>query len=114
MIRLLSFVGVGLCCFFAVCTSAADDEPQRPVRFAWFIDFSPAGNWLVAPYGGWDGDEGGEVRVWDVKTGEAKFVIPSSRGVRAAAWSPKGTFFASGNYGGEIRLYEGHAIGEFR
>ena len=62
-------------------------EPERPIRFAWFPDFSPDGKWLVAPYGGWLRDEGGVVRVWNVKTGEAKFVIPSPRGFRGGVRS---------------------------
>ena len=78
----------------------------KPIRFAWFVDFSPDGNLLVTSYGGWDSDEKGEVYVWDIETGKAKFVILSDRGVRAAVWSPKGTFFASGNYGGLTRLYD--------
>ena len=81
-------------------------KPKRPIRFAWFVEFSPDGRWLVAPYGGWDADEQGEIRVWDVKTGKARFVIPSRRGVRAATWSPKGSFFASGNYAGDVSLYD--------
>ena len=84
----------------------ADAEDNLPIRFAWFVDFSPDGKSLVVPYGGWLSNEGGEVRVWDVETGKAKLVIPSRRGVRGAAWSPQGTFFASGNYGGYVVLYD--------
>lgn len=78
----------------------------KPIRFAWFVDFSPDGNLLVTSYGGWDSDEKGEVYVWNIETGRPRFVIPSDRGVRAVVWSPKGTFFASGNYGGLARLYD--------
>ena len=92
------------CVLTASLPTYAEDE--LPIRFAWFVDFSPDGKSLVAPYGGWLANEGGEVRVWDVQTGKAKYVIASPRGVRGAAWSPKETFFASGSYGGAVVLYD--------
>jgi WD40 repeat protein len=96
---------------------AAQDEPakskpakskdgEKVVTLAWFPDFSPDGKWLVTPHGSWKQEEAGEVRVWDVMTGKVRHVIPSPRGVRAVIWSPKGTFFASGNYRGDLRLYD--------
>jgi WD40 repeat protein len=85
---------------------ASPAKADKPVTLAWFAAFSPDAKWLVTPHGSWKGDEAGEVRVWNVATGEVKHVIKSPRGVRAAAWSPKGTFFASGNYAGHLRLYD--------
>jgi WD40 repeat protein len=79
---------------------------EKAVTLAWFPDFAPDGKWLVTPHGSWKSNEGGEVRVWDVKTGKVRHVIPSPRGVRTVLWSPKGTFFASGNYRGDLRLYD--------
>jgi WD40 repeat protein len=81
--------------------AAAQD---KPVTLAWFPDFSPDGKWIVTPHGSWKQGEAGEVRVWNVATGKPKHIIPSPRGVRAVIWSPKGTFFASGNYQGDLRL----------
>jgi WD40 repeat protein len=85
---------------------AADDQGGKPVRLAWFPRFSPDGAWLITAHGGWDADEPGEARVWDAETGEPRFVIGSERGVRTVGWSPKGRFFAAGNYGNVVRLYD--------
>lgn len=79
---------------------------ERPVRFAWFIDFSPDGASLVTSYGGWDADEGGEIRIWDVTTGDMKWVASQPRGLRASAWSPGGTLVACGSYGGSVGLFD--------
>jgi WD40 repeat protein len=91
---------------FAVGPAAAEDKEDKPVTLAWFPDFSPDGKWLVTPHGSWKKDEAGEVRVWNVKTGKVRHIISSPRGVRTVIWSPKGTFFASGNYRGDVRLYD--------
>ena len=81
-------------------------KAERPVRFAWFIDFSPDGTSLVTSYGGWDPDEGGEIRIWDVTTGDMKWVASRQRGLRASAWSPGGTLVACGSYGGSVVLFD--------
>jgi WD40 repeat protein len=90
----------------APAKKAVPAKAEKPVTLAWFAAFSPDAKWLVTPHGSWKGEEAGEVRIWNVATGEVNHVIPSPRGVRAVAWSPKGTFFASGNYGGQLRLYD--------
>jgi WD40 repeat protein len=105
--------------FVAVCAPAIEltADEEKPVRLIWFPRFSPDGKWLISAHGGWDQNEGGEARVWDVETGKTKFVIPSERGVRTVGWSPKGKFFAVGNYGGVVRLYDaetGKPTGELR
>lgn len=105
--------------FVVVCAPdvALTAEEDKPVRLIWFPRFSPDGKWLISAHGGWDQNEGGEARVWDVETGKTKFVIPSERGVRAVGWSAKGKFFAVGNYGGVVRLYDtesGKPTGELR
>lgn len=97
-------VTVILLCILATPV-VAPAQSELPLRFAWFLDFSPDGKSLVAPYGGWLQNEPGEVRVWDVASGRAKLVLTSPRGVRSAAWSAKGNYFAAGNYGGEVLLY---------
>jgi WD40 repeat protein len=90
---------------------AAQEKPvekdrDKLVTLAWFPDFSPDGKWLVTPHGSWRKEEAGEVRVWNVMRGKPRYIIKSPRGVRAVIWSPKGTFFASGNYQGDVRLYQ--------
>lgn len=86
--------------------AAGEEQEGKPIRLAWFPRFSPDGNWLITAHGGWNPDEKGEARVWDVETGKPRFVIGSERGVRTVGWSPKGSFFAAGNYGGFARLYD--------
>jgi len=81
-------------------------QDRKVVRLAWFPRYSPDGKWLATAHGHWDANEGGEVRVWDAQTGEAKFVIPTQRGVRTVAWAPKGEYFVSGDYGGMISFYD--------
>ncbi len=90
----------------ALARLGADKADEKLVTLAWFPDFSPDGRWLVTPHGSWKAEEAGEVRVWEVLTGKLRHVIKSPRGVRAVIWSPKGTFFASGNYQGDLRLYD--------
>jgi WD40 repeat protein len=73
--------------------------------------------WLITAHGSWNANEGGEVRVWEAETGKPKFTIPTERGVRTVAWSPKGTFFVSGDYGGMIYFYDaqtGKRTGEIK
>ncbi|HEX5106353.1 MAG TPA: hypothetical protein VFV87_21185, partial [Pirellulaceae bacterium] len=84
--------------FLPPLAHAQEAKKEKLVTLCWFPDFSPDGKWLVTPHGSWKTTEAGEVRVWNVVTGEAKHIIPSPRGVRTVLWSPKGTFFASGNY----------------
>jgi WD40 repeat protein len=100
---LLLAVVLVACATFTTWPACAE---EKPVTLAWFPAFSPDATWLVTPHGSWKPEEGGEVRVWNVETGKAKHVIPSPRGVRTVAWSPKGTFFASGNSQGDLRLYD--------
>jgi WD40 repeat protein len=89
-----------------VTSAKVNSAQQKPVTLVWFPDFSPDAKWLVTPHGSWKANEAGEVRVWNVQTGKPKHIIASPRGVRTVVWSPKGTFFASGNYQGDLRLYD--------
>jgi WD40 repeat protein len=89
---------------------AAQDKEEKLVTLAWFPSFSPDAKWLVTPHGSWRKEEAGEVRVWNVTTGKPRYVIASPRGVRAVIWSPKGTFFASGNYQGDLWLYDPETV----
>ena len=100
--RLLSTVVMaGMWIAFLPGFASAD----RPVRFAWFVNFSPDGRSVVTSYGGWLPDEGGEIRVWDVM-GTLTWKATQKRGIRATAWSPKGSIVASGSYGGNVVLFD--------
>jgi len=86
--------------------TCADEPEDKKVRLIWFPRFSPDGKWLLSAHGSWDAKEGGEARVWNVDDGEVKYVLKHPRGVRSVAWSPKGTFFVTGAYGGMLRFYD--------
>jgi WD40 repeat protein len=68
--------------------SKKEATSDKLVTLAWFPSFSPDGKWLVTAHGSWRGEEGGEVRVWNVTTGKVRHTVPSPRGVRAVIWSP--------------------------
>lgn len=89
----------------ALPVSAAEILP-KPVSKAWFPRFSPDGRRVASAHGSWEADAPGEVHVWDAATGDERILIPQPRGVRSVAWSPKGTFLVTGNYGGDINFYE--------
>jgi len=80
-------------------------QPEKTVRLVWFPRFSPDGKWLLSAHGSWDAKEAGEVRIWNVKTGEAEQVVKHPRGVRSVAWGPKGRYFATGGYDGTLRFF---------
>ncbi len=93
------------------------DKTEKAVRLVWFPRFSPDGKLLIAAHGSWDAKEAGEVRLWNVEDGTIKHVLRHPRGVRSVAWSPKGTFFVSGSYGGQVRFYDpwtGEMLGEMK
>ena len=105
----------------AICTllglfivnSAPDSVPaqeprpqQNVVRLVWFPRFSPDEKSLLSAHGGWEAQEPGEVRLWNVETGQPEHVIEHPRGVRTVAWSPKGNYFVSGDYGGTLRVFD--------
>ncbi len=84
----------------------AAEAPLKPVSKAWFPRFSPDGRLVASAHGSWEADAPGEVHVWDAATGDERVLISQPRGVRSVAWSPKGTFLVTGNYGGDINFYE--------
>ena len=89
--------------------SVPAQEPQsqqKVVRLIWFPRFSPDGKSLLSAHGGWEVQEAGEARLWNVETGQAEQVIEHPRGVRTVAWSPKGNYFVSGDFGGTLRLFD--------
>jgi WD40 repeat protein len=101
----LSSIAVGLAVCLPVIASFVRAE-DKVVRLIWFPRFSPDGKYLASAHGSWDGQEGGEVRVWDSTTGKPKFVIPVDRGIRTVGWGPKGKFLAASGYGGFLYFYD--------
>src|SRR5206468_11676019 len=57
---------------------------------------SPNGT-LLATAHGWS-QTAGEARIWDVKTGQARFVFREPRGVRSVAFSPDRKLLAAGDF----------------
>ncbi len=107
--KLALYTLLGLLIVNSAPTSVPAQEPQPPqkvARLVWFPRFSPDGESLLSAHGGWEAQEGGEVRLWNVDTGKAQHVIEHPRGVRTVAWSPKGTYFVSGDFGGTLRLFD--------
>jgi WD40 repeat protein len=102
----------------AVLCSVAQtaDKEEKPVRLVWFPRFSPDGKWLLTPHGSWDQKEAGEARLFSAEDGKVKYVLRHPRGVRTVAWSTRGDFFATGAYGGGVRIFElttGKSLHEF-
>ncbi|MEI5101828.1 NB-ARC domain-containing protein [Streptomyces sp. PmtG] len=63
----------------------------------------------VAPDGLWlaTGDEQGEVRLWDIRSGHCTAVLTGHRApVTALSFAPDGTWLASGGSDREVRLWE--------
>jgi WD40 repeat protein len=90
---------------------------DKVVRLVWFPRFSPDGKWLAAAHGSWEANEGGELRVWDAKTGKTKFVVTADRGIRTVGWAPNGKSVAAAGYAGVLGLYDAEAgdpTGEIR
>src|SRR5438552_15161117 len=65
---------------------------------------SPNGT-LLATAHGWS-QTAGEARIWDVKTGKARFVFREPRGVRSVAFSPDGKLLAAGDFSNLIKLHD--------
>jgi WD40 repeat protein len=91
----------------AMAANALDgfEQPPKAVRSIWFPRFSPDGKWLLTAHGRWEATEPGEVRMWNAKTGQVECVFECPRGVRTVDWSSKGTYFATGAYGGFFGLF---------
>lgn len=76
-------------------------------RLVW-LALSPDGSQLVS-----GGQEDGQLYVWDVRTGERRWVLEQHRGsVKGLTYSPDGTYFASlGSDDGTVRVWDA-ATGE--
>ena len=87
-------------------TARAMDDDEKNVRLIWFPRFSPDGKTLLTAHGHWNKDDGGEARVFDAGDGTVLKVFKHPRRVRSAAWSSKGSFIVTGDYGGNVRTFE--------
>ncbi len=106
-LALCTLLGLFLANYPSASVPAQELQPQQKVvRLVWFPRFSPDGKSLLSAHGGWEVQEAGEVRLWNVETGKAEHVIEHPRGVRTVAWSPTGNFFVSGDFGGTLRLFD--------
>jgi WD40 repeat protein len=86
----------------------ARQPPQIPQRL-WSVCFSPDGNMLVTGGGSDSPDiqpQGGELVLWDAKTGEQKRITGQEWAVRSAVFSSDGKFIAMADFGGTTRLVD--------
>ena len=63
---------------------------------------SPDGQLLAAAYG--VHNTPGEVRVWDLATGNVRFAFKEPAGVRSVVFSPDGTLLAAGDFSNLVKL----------
>jgi WD40 repeat protein len=85
--------------------SAGDTDPTNTfVKAA----FSPDSRQLATCHGHRlpSGTHEGEIRIWDVTSGELLKTIENQPGTLEVSYSPDGTLLATGNDGGEIRLWD--------
>ena len=75
--------------------------------FIWGPKFSPDGKRIVAPV---NGDDGMQLRVWDVQSGEkiATFGLGAGEGtyVQNVTWSPDGKRFVTANANGVVQMWD--------
>src|SRR5262249_43558081 len=74
-----------------VCTRTAAEQPlllRAHAGLVWGVAFSPDGGRLATAGGEWGTP--GEVRLWDVRTGQPLLTIPQPRGIKQIVFSPDG------------------------
>lgn len=90
---------------YSISNAAPDTNTKRG-----FVEFSPDGNWLLAP-----GSRVLGVHVWDAST-SVPVLFGHSFGQEWGAWSPDGTMIATSGTDGSARLWDAETaqqIGEF-
>jgi WD40 repeat protein len=85
----------------------------------WTAAFSPDSHWLASCSGEWDEPlEGGEIKIWDLKTGKEQRALPKQPClVFAVVFSPDGKMLLSGDWNGTVKVWEvatGHLTKEFQ
>jgi RNA polymerase sigma factor (sigma-70 family) len=68
--------------------------------WAWSVAFSPDGKTLAAG----SGMNPGELKLWDVASGQLRAALPHDAGVRSLAYSPDGKVLATGTFDNLIQL----------
>jgi WD40 repeat protein len=69
------------------------------------VAFSPDGRLLAAGGGGRDWDSSGEVKIWDVATGDERLSLPG-HGAKFLAFSPDGKRLATGGTDLTVRIWD--------
>ncbi|MGE5195624.1 MAG: WD40 repeat domain-containing protein [Deltaproteobacteria bacterium] len=99
----------------ALTTLSRADDPQVPPNFAlqktldghknkvWCVAFSPDGKFLASGSGGFVGTPG-ELKLWNLATGEATATVDASRSVRWVAFSPDGKHLATAEHDNTAKL----------
>jgi WD40 repeat protein len=70
----------------------------------WAVKFSPDGKTLIT--GGGDWGKPGEVKLWDVRTGELRATLKHSGEVLCVAVSPDGSRLAAGGGDGNVKVWD--------
>lgn len=70
------------------------------VRYGWRSGVSGANDRVAVSYGRWDG--AGQVRIFELETGEALHTIATRTGVRGLVSLPDGEHFATGDFDGNV------------
>src|SRR5438067_535292 len=95
--------------------AAADDEPtafanrgaplQQEAGEVWQVALSPDGKTLAAAHGMAGDNRPGELKLWDLATGQARSLFRAPQPVRCVAFSPDGKTVAAGVFDHTIRLF---------
>jgi RNA polymerase sigma factor (sigma-70 family) len=83
---------------------------------AWCVAFSPDGKLLASGAGGTIANTG-EIRLWDVASGQLQLALPTAYGVRCLVFTPDGESLATAEHDGVARLRDvksGDVLRSFR
>src|SRR5262249_42363710 len=94
---------------------AGDDEPiafenrgqvlQQEAGEIWQVALSPDGKTLAAAYG-IASERPGELKLWDVATGQSRSLFRDRHALRCVTFSPDGKLVAAGGFDNVVRLFE--------